>query len=93
MTDWTTADIPSLSGRITGGLGYETALVLAGAGAEVVLTNSRTPKSAMRTSILRVSPRWLNSPRASVLPMFRSISWSTMPADGAAGAADHRRWF
>jgi NAD(P)-dependent dehydrogenase (short-subunit alcohol dehydrogenase family) len=44
MTDWTTADIPSLDGRTavitgaTGGLGYETALALAGAGATVVLT-------------------------------------------------------
>ena len=44
MTDWTTADIPSLSGKTvvvtgaTGGLGYETALALAGAGATVVLT-------------------------------------------------------
>ena len=37
MTDWTTADIPSLSGKTavvtgaTGGLGYETAMALAGA--------------------------------------------------------------
>jgi NAD(P)-dependent dehydrogenase (short-subunit alcohol dehydrogenase family) len=44
MTEWTTADIPSLDGRTavitgaTGGLGYETALALAGAGATVVLT-------------------------------------------------------
>jgi NAD(P)-dependent dehydrogenase (short-subunit alcohol dehydrogenase family) len=44
MTEWTTADIPPLSSKTavitgaTGGLGYETALALAGAGAIVVLT-------------------------------------------------------
>ena len=44
MTDWTTADIPPLGGKTavitgaTGGLGYETALALAGRGATVVLT-------------------------------------------------------
>src|ERR1700688_2842008 len=44
MTDWTTADIPPLTGKTavitgaTGGLGYETALALAGRGATVVLT-------------------------------------------------------
>ena len=50
MTDWTTADIPSLNGKTavitgaTGGLGYETALALAGAGAEVVLTGRNEAK-------------------------------------------------
>ncbi|MHB0771384.1 SDR family oxidoreductase [Bradyrhizobium sp. 1.29L] len=44
MTEWTTADIPSFSGKTavvtgaTGGLGYETAMALAGAGAIVILT-------------------------------------------------------
>jgi NAD(P)-dependent dehydrogenase (short-subunit alcohol dehydrogenase family) len=44
MTDWSTAGIPSLSGKTvvvtgaTGGLGYETAMALAGAGAIVILT-------------------------------------------------------
>jgi NAD(P)-dependent dehydrogenase (short-subunit alcohol dehydrogenase family) len=43
MPDWTIHDIPPLTGKLavvtgaTGGLGYETALALAGAGAEVVL--------------------------------------------------------
>ena len=47
MTDWTTADIPSLSGKTavvtgaTGGLGYETALALAGAGAFVTHRTQR----------------------------------------------------
>lgn len=50
MTDWTTADLPSLSGKTvvitgaTGGLGYETALALAGAGAIVILTGRSDAK-------------------------------------------------
>lgn len=50
MTDWSTADIPSLSGKTvvvtgaTGGLGYETALALAGAGAIVILTGRNDAK-------------------------------------------------
>ncbi len=50
MTDWSTADIPPLDGRTavitgaTGGLGYETALALAGAGAHVVLTGRNDAK-------------------------------------------------
>ncbi len=50
MTDWTTADIPPLNGKTavitgaTGGLGYETALALAGAGAVVVLTGRNDAK-------------------------------------------------
>ena len=47
MTEWTTADIPPLNGRtavITGGLGYETALALAGAGAMVMLTGRNDSK-------------------------------------------------
>jgi len=50
MTDWSTADIPPLNGRTavitgaTGGLGYETALALAGAGANVVLTGRNDAK-------------------------------------------------
>ncbi len=52
MTDWTIADIPPLAGKVavvtgaTGGLGYETALALAGAGAEVVLTGRDDVKGA-----------------------------------------------
>ena len=57
MTDWTTADIPSLNGKTavitgaTGGLGYETALALAGAGASVVLTgrNGAKGRHALQT--------------------------------------------
>jgi NAD(P)-dependent dehydrogenase (short-subunit alcohol dehydrogenase family) len=50
MTTWTTRDIPSQKGRIavitgsTGGLGFATALALAGAGAQVVLTGRNLAK-------------------------------------------------
>ena len=50
MTDWTIADIPSQQGNTavitgaTGGLGFETALALAGAGATVVLTGRNEAK-------------------------------------------------
>lgn len=49
---WTTADIPSQAGRLavvtgaTSGLGYETALALAAAGAEVVLASRHETKGA-----------------------------------------------
>ena len=52
MTDWSIADIPPLAGKVvvvtgaTGGLGYETALALAGAGAEVVLTGRDDAKGS-----------------------------------------------
>lgn len=50
MADWTIADIPRQSGKLavvtgaTGGLGYETALALAGAGATVVLAGRSDKK-------------------------------------------------
>ncbi len=50
MAGWTSADIPPQGGRTavvtgaTGGLGYETALALAGAGATVVLTGRNEAK-------------------------------------------------
>ncbi len=66
MTDknWTAADIPPQAGRLaivtgaTSGIGYETALALAGAGAHVVLA-ARDAKKAERTvaSICKAHPR------------------------------------
>ncbi|WP_158810748.1 oxidoreductase [Beijerinckia sp. L45] len=63
MTTWTTSNIPSQSGRrvvitgATGGLGYETALALACAGADVLLTGRNTDKgNAALNRILRAYP-------------------------------------
>nr|WP_295236254.1 SDR family oxidoreductase [uncultured Brevundimonas sp.] len=56
---WTTNDIPDLSGRLaivtgaTGGLGLETALVLAGKGAEVVLAARNSDKGAEAERLIR----------------------------------------
>ncbi|MET0221720.1 MAG: SDR family oxidoreductase [Tardiphaga sp.] len=52
MSDWTINDIPSLAGKLavvtgaTGGLGFETSLALAAAGAEVVLTGRNDDKGS-----------------------------------------------
>lgn len=59
MTDWSTADIPPLNGKTavitgaTGGLGYETALALAGAGAKVVLTGRNEAKGRHALQTIR----------------------------------------
>ena len=58
---WTTVNIPSQSGRLavvtgaTGGLGYETALALAAAGAEVVLAGRNDIKGANALARLRAT--------------------------------------
>ena len=58
---WTTVDIPSQSGRLavvtgaTGGLGYEAALALAAAGAEVVLAGRNDSKGANAVARLRAA--------------------------------------
>lgn len=67
MAHWTTDDIPSQRGRrvvitgATGGLGYETALALAAAGAEVVLTGRNETKGNTALAAIRV-----RHPRASI---------------------------
>jgi NAD(P)-dependent dehydrogenase (short-subunit alcohol dehydrogenase family) len=59
MTGWTSADIPPQQGRTavitgaTGGLGYETALALAGAGATVVLTGRNDVKGQRALTEIR----------------------------------------
>ena len=102
MTDWTTADIPSLSGKTavvtgaTGGLGYETAMALAGAGAIVILTGRNDAKGLR--AIEGICERFPNAliayehldlaslPPSPILPgvsppaTTSSISSSTMPA-------------
>jgi len=59
MKTWTTQNIPSQRGRLavitgaTGGLGYEAALALAGAGAQVVLTGRNAVKGAVGLEKIR----------------------------------------
>jgi NAD(P)-dependent dehydrogenase (short-subunit alcohol dehydrogenase family) len=58
MHNWTTADIPPQNGKLalvtgTGGLGYETALALARAGAEVILAGRNEAKG--RDAIQKIS--------------------------------------
>jgi len=61
MMGWTTDKIPSQSGRLavvtgaTGGLGYEAALALAAAGAEVVLAGRNDSKGANAVARLRAA--------------------------------------
>ena len=102
MTDWSTKDIPSQNGKIavitgaTGGLGLETALGLAGAGAEVVVTGRNPDKgaaalgpsarptptltSATNPSTPRASQQSAPSPSALPPRPASSTSSSTMPA-------------
>jgi NAD(P)-dependent dehydrogenase (short-subunit alcohol dehydrogenase family) len=59
MATWTTKDIPDLTGRLaivtgaTGGLGLETALALAGAGAEVILGGRNPAKGHAAETLIR----------------------------------------
>ncbi len=55
MTPWTDKDIPNQHGRLaivtgTGGIGFETALALARAGAKVVVAGRNVAKGAARQS-------------------------------------------
>src|SRR4051812_14738522 len=67
MNNWTIQDIPDQSGRraivtgATGGLGYETALALAGAKASVILTGRNAAKGHQAVGRIRAA-----HPRASV---------------------------
>jgi NAD(P)-dependent dehydrogenase (short-subunit alcohol dehydrogenase family) len=60
MKNWTRADIPPRAGKLavitgTGGLGYETALALAAAGAEVVLAGRNSTKGADALAKIRAA--------------------------------------
>jgi len=87
MTDWTTADIPPLNGKTavitgaTGGLGYETARALAGAGALVVLTGRNETKG--RNAIQKISGQF---PHAKV-------SYETLDLANLASVADFAERF
>jgi NAD(P)-dependent dehydrogenase (short-subunit alcohol dehydrogenase family) len=59
MTSWTTKNIPNQAGRrilitgATGGLGFETALALAGAGGDVILTGRNAEKGELALRKIR----------------------------------------
>jgi NAD(P)-dependent dehydrogenase (short-subunit alcohol dehydrogenase family) len=82
MTDWTIADIPSQDGKTavitgaTGGLGLETALALAGAGATVVLTGRNDAKG--HEAIQRIRGQFANA----------KISYETLDLANLASVAD-----
>jgi NAD(P)-dependent dehydrogenase (short-subunit alcohol dehydrogenase family) len=67
MTGWTTAMMPMQRGRLavitgaTGGLGFETAMALAAAGAEVVLTGRNHDKGGAALSRLRAAHSQANA--------------------------------
>jgi NAD(P)-dependent dehydrogenase (short-subunit alcohol dehydrogenase family) len=81
---WTTSDIPSQAGRLalvtgTGGLGYETALALARAGAEVLLAgrNKQKGEAAVREIGQQV-------PRAKI--RFERLDLASLASVSACGA-------
>ena len=87
MTDWSAADIPPLNDRTvvitgaTGGLGYETALALAGAGAAVVLTGRNDAKG--RDATQRIRGQFPNA----------EISYETLDLASLASVADFAKRF
>jgi len=82
MADWSTADIPPLKGKTavitgaTGGLGYETALALAGAGAHVVQTGRNEAKG--RHALQTIRSRFPNA----------EIAYDTIDLANLASVAD-----
>jgi NAD(P)-dependent dehydrogenase (short-subunit alcohol dehydrogenase family) len=86
MSAWTIADIPSQAGKLavitgTGGLGYETALVLAGAGADVVLAGRNLAKGG--EAIAKIKARHPNA----------SIAFEKLDLADLASVADFARRF
>jgi len=80
-----TRDIPSQQGRLavitgaTGGLGYETALALAGAGAEVVLTGRNAEKGEAALKLIRAA-----QPRAKI--RYADLDLASLASVGAFAA-------
>jgi NAD(P)-dependent dehydrogenase (short-subunit alcohol dehydrogenase family) len=87
MTDWSTADIPPLNGRTavitgaTGGLGYETALALAGVGAKVLLTGRNDAKG--RDAIQRIRGQFPNA----------NVAYETLDLANLASVTEFARRF
>jgi NAD(P)-dependent dehydrogenase (short-subunit alcohol dehydrogenase family) len=95
MSKWTTVNIPSQSGKralvtgATGGLGYETSLELARAGAEVILTGRSDAKG--RTALERIRREVPNAQirfEAIDLASLASISSATQQLLGEGSAID-----
>jgi NAD(P)-dependent dehydrogenase (short-subunit alcohol dehydrogenase family) len=87
MTSWTIADIPTQAGKLavvtgaTGGLGYQTAMRLAQAGAEVVLTGRNDAKG--REAISKIRNRFPDA----------KISFEALDLANLASVADFGRRF
>jgi NAD(P)-dependent dehydrogenase (short-subunit alcohol dehydrogenase family) len=85
MSGWTIADIPPQNGKTaiitgaTGGLGYETALALAGAGAKVVLTGRSDAKG--RAALENIAAQF---PKASISYETLDLATLNSVADFAA---------
>jgi NAD(P)-dependent dehydrogenase (short-subunit alcohol dehydrogenase family) len=87
MSDWTVADIPPQAGKLavitgaTGGLGYQTAMALAQAGAEVVLTGRNDAKG--REAIAKIGNQFPDA----------KISFEALDLANLASVADFARRF
>ncbi|MGV3490639.1 MAG: hypothetical protein ACO1OG_04880, partial [Devosia sp.] len=73
MAKWTVADIPNQAGRTavvtgTGGLGYEDALALARAGADVILAGRSPKEGAASVEQLRGAAPERAHPRSPTRP-------------------------
>src|SRR3546814_20395793 len=85
MAAWTTRDIPDQSGKLaivtgaTGGLGLETALGLAGAGAEVVLAGRNPAKG-------RAADVAIRQPQADAKVRFEAVNLARL--ESVAGVAN-----
>ena len=93
MSGWTTSDIPDQRGKLvvitgaTGGLGYETALALAGKGADVVLTGRSDAKGL--EALARIRREY---PAASIsYETLDLASLASVAAFAERFAADHPR--
>ncbi len=79
MSAWTVQDIPAQAGRrvvitgATGGLGYETALALASAGADVLLTDATGQRQVSPRRILMACPGATYAMPISISPIWPSV--------------------
>jgi NAD(P)-dependent dehydrogenase (short-subunit alcohol dehydrogenase family) len=94
MSTWTSQDMPSQTGRTavvtgTGGLGFQTALALAGAGAEVIMAGRNTDKGAAAVQAIRqLFPNASVAFRHLDLASLESIRTFAIRLRGALGCLD-----